>query len=98
MSNGFVAQFVLHAQAIAGARTDVRRLEIKRLVEEYEDAIRDNCGNKALEEILSFYDRVKDKVCDEIAANSPNGVPNEMVAFYQNVFEELTSRLLILRR
>jgi hypothetical protein len=88
----------LYLAATARLSRGVRRLEIRQLIDDYEDVIRESSGaSDSLEQIGAFHVAAKDKMLAEITANSPSGEPNKIAELYQDVIAELSLRLRMLR-
>src|SRR5262245_43448839 len=68
-----------------------RRLAIRLVITEYENMIRAD-GSGADDAIQSFVQLAKDRAFEEISRHSPNGISTPTAEFYQNVFEELSTR------
>jgi hypothetical protein len=93
-----IEQFMKDMQAIAGIPSYLRRLEIQRLIDQYESAIRRSFADSdAHGQIQSLFGEAKEQMFGEISANSPNGIPNTIAEFYQEIFEELSLRLRTIR-
>jgi hypothetical protein len=92
-----IEQFVTHAYAISRVSSVHWRLEIQRLIDEYEQTIRDGHGDDVEAELQSFYANAEARMFQEIGANSPDGTPTTMAAFCKLIFDELSSGIRTLR-
>src|SRR5260370_17206486 len=88
-----IEQFVEHAYAISGVRLTDRRIEIWRLLDEYESVIRHSCVNgRVHRELVSFLVAAEARMFEEVAANSRDGVPNAIAGFYREVAPQRSLR------
>ena len=68
-----------------------RRLAIRLVITEYENMIR--AGSPGADDaIQSFVQQAKDRAFEEISRHSPNGIPTPRAEFYQDMFDELSTR------
>ena len=68
-----------------------RRFAIRQVITEYENMIRAD-GLGADDAIQPFVRQAKDRAFEEISRHSPDGVPTPEAEFYQDVFDELSTR------
>jgi hypothetical protein len=88
-----IEQFMEHAYAISGVRLTDRRIEIWRLLDEYESVIRHSCVNgRVHRELVSFLVAAEARMFEEVAANSRDGVPNAIAGFYREVAAQCSLR------
>jgi hypothetical protein len=81
-----IEQFVEHAYAISGVRSSDRRIEIWRLLDEYESVIRTTSVEREVHrELVSFFIAAEARMIEEVGANSPGGAPNAVARFYGDV-------------
>jgi len=88
--NDLVEAFISGITPTEQAKLSNRRLGIRLVITEYENMVRASGG--ADEAIQSFVQQAKDRAFQEISRHSRNGIPTSTAEFYQDVFEELSTR------